>query len=135
MTVELRNVPGWPEPAGFSHVSIAPVGRVVHLAGTGGTRPDGTLEDGLAAQTERAVLNLFAELDAAGAEPEDLVRLTFLVVGWTGASIPELVAGVTAAGRSRPLPPVPSTLHGVQSLFFDGMLVEIDGVAIIGASS
>jgi enamine deaminase RidA (YjgF/YER057c/UK114 family) len=132
MSVELRNVPGWPDPVGFSHVSIAPAGRVIHLAGTGGTRPDGTLEVGLAAQTERALLNLFDELDAAGAEPEDLVRLTILVVGWTEASMPELVAGVVAAGEARPFPPVPSTLHGVQSLFYDGMLVEVDGVAIVG---
>lgn len=131
MTVELRNSPNLSKPRGFSHVSIAPAGRIVHIAGQVGTDSNGVLQGGLAEQTERALLNLAEALDAAGATAADLVKLTYLVVGWREAMIPEFVAGITKAAATRPFPPVPSTLHGVQSLFLDGMLVEVEGVAVL----
>jgi enamine deaminase RidA (YjgF/YER057c/UK114 family) len=131
MTVELRNVPGQSEPAGFSHISIAPPGRIVHLAGQPGVNPDGTFPEGLAAQTERAALNFVDALEAAGATPDDLVKLTILVVGWNESMTGELFEGVIAAAAVKPLPPVPTTMHGVQALFEDAMLVEIEGVAVL----
>jgi len=131
MTVELRNVAELPEPVGFSHISIAPAGRIVHLAGQPGHNADGSFPDGLAAQTERAALNLVAALEAAGATADDLVKLTILVVGWNESMTAELFEGVIAAAAIKPLPPVPTTMHGVQALFEDAMLVEIEGVAVI----
>ena len=131
MTVELRNVPGLPEPVGFSHISIAAPGQIVHFAGQPGSNADGTFPEGLAAQTKRAALNLAEAIDASGATPNDLVKLTILVVGWDESMIPELMEGVIAAAEVRPLPPVPTTMHGVQALFQDAMLVEIEGVAVI----
>lgn len=131
MTVELRNVPGLEEPVGFSHISIAPAGRIVHLAGQPGVNADGTFPAGLAAQTERAALNFAQALEAAGATPDDLVKLTILVVGWNESMSGELFEGIIAAAALRPLPPVPATMHGVQALFQDAMLVEIEGVAVI----
>lgn len=131
MSVELRNVPGLRELHGYSHVAIAPAGRILVLAGQGGHDADGAVAGGLAQQTEQALLNLTAALDTAGASAADLVKLTILVVDWKQSLLGELVCGITAAGRSRPLLPVPSTLIGVQSLFFDDMLVEIEGVAVL----
>ena len=131
MPIELRNSDRLPEPRGYSHASIAPPGSIVHLAGQIGTDADGNLADGLAAQTERALLNLGAALDAAGGTPSDLVKLTVLVVGWTEAMQPGLFEGMVAAGEQQPLPQVPITLVGVQSLFLDAALIEIEGVAVL----
>ena len=43
----------------------------------------------------------------------------------------ELFEGIIAAAAVKPLPPGPTTMHGVQALFEDAMLVEIEGVAVI----
>lgn len=129
MTIELRNAPSLPEPAGFSHLSIGPAGRIVHLSGQIGSDATGSLVEGLAAQTSQALDNLIAALDGAGAGPEDLAKITIYIVDWTEASQPEFFAGL--AGASTRLPLVPITLVGVQSLFLDAALVEIEGVAVL----
>lgn len=130
MTIELRNADALPEPAGFSHLSIGPSGgRVVHLAGQIGSDEAGALADGLAAQTSQALDNLVAALSGADAGPEDLAKITIYIVGWTEARQPELFAGI--GGASTRLPLIPITLIGVQSLFLDAALVEIEGVAVL----
>lgn len=132
MTIELRNSDRLPAPQGFSHLSIAPAGaRIVHLAGQIGTDAEGVLADGLAAQTEQALSNLVDALAAADATPDDLVKTTMLVVGWRESMQRELFAGIVAAAEKNPLPLVPVTLVGVQSLFLDDALIEIEGVAAL----
>ncbi|MEM9610896.1 MAG: RidA family protein [Actinomycetota bacterium] len=131
MTVELRNAASLPEPQGFSHASIAPGGRIVHLAGQLGSDADGVLADGLAAQTERALGNLVEALRAASAEPEHLVKTTIYVVRWSESMQPQLFEGIIAAGSTTRLPQVPITLIGVHSLFLDDALVEIEGTAVL----
>lgn len=131
MTIELRNATSLPAPAGFSHLSIGPAGRLVHLAGQIGTDESGTLADGLAAQTTRSLDNLVEALRAADAGPEDLAKITIYIVDWTEAHQPELFAGL--GGASTRLPLVPITLIGVQSLFLDAALVEIEGVAVLAS--
>lgn len=131
MTIELRNADQLPTPQGFSHASIAPPGPIVHLAGQIGTDADGNLADGLAAQTEQALLNLVVALEAAGATRDDLAKTTMYVVGWSEAKQSELFEGIIAAAGTAPLPQVPVTLIGVQSLFLDAALIEIDGVAVL----
>ena len=49
------------------------------VAGQLGLRPDGSLEDGLEAQMERAWKNIFALLEAGGFGREQLVRATIYV--------------------------------------------------------
>lgn len=129
MTIELRNAADLPEPAGFSHLSIGPSGRIVHLAGQIGSDGTGALVDGLTAQTSQALDNMVAALAAADAGPADLAKVTIYIVDWTEARQPELFAGLV--GASTRLPLVPITLIGVQSLFLDAALVEIEGVAVL----
>ena len=134
MAVELRNVPGEPAPQGFSHVSIAGGGRLIHMAGRVGTDEQGqVVEGGLAAQTERALLNVGRSLEAAGASEQDLVKLTVYVVGWDPSMFEALGTGLLAARAARPSPEVPVTVIGVQALFAPDMLVEIEGVAVAGS--
>lgn len=132
MTVEYLNTPGVPEPQGFTHISIARGERIVHVAGQVGQDENGDIvTGGLAAQTERAALNLGRALEAAGASESDLVKVTVYVVGWEPSMFEELAAGFGAARAARPGPEVPVTLIGVHSLFQPDMLLEIEGVAIV----
>jgi enamine deaminase RidA (YjgF/YER057c/UK114 family) len=131
MSVEYLNTPGVPEPQGFTHISIASGDRIVHLAGQVGQDENGEIvPGGLAAQAERALLNLGSALEAAGASESDLVKITIYVVDWDPSKFEELVSGLGAAQAQRPGPEVPVTLIGVQSLFQPDMLIEIEGVAI-----
>jgi len=131
MTIELRNSDRLTPPVGYSHASIAPAGRIVHLAGQLGMDADGTITEGLAAQTEQALLNFVDALAAAGATPENLVKMNVLVVGWLESMQGELFAGMGAAAQRNPLPQVPITLIGVESLYLDAALIEIEGVAVL----
>jgi enamine deaminase RidA (YjgF/YER057c/UK114 family) len=88
---------------------------------------------GLAAQTERALLNVALGLDAAGADDTDLVRLTVYVVGWEPSMVEQLGAGMQAARTARRwTASPPATLIGVSSLFEPEMLVEVEAVAVTG---
>ncbi len=131
MTIEFRNSDRLVPPVGYSHASIAPPGRIVHLAGQIGMDADGNIAEGLAAQTEQALRNLVDALAAADATPGDLVKITLLVVGWLESMQGELFAGMGAAAQDHPLPAVPITLVGVESLFLDAALIEIEGVAVV----
>ena len=71
----------------------APLGRYVHqievtgeartlyLAGQVGIRPDGSVPDDAVEQLGVAIENVLRNLEAAGFEPTDLVKLTTYVVG------------------------------------------------------
>jgi len=132
MTIELRNSDKLPPPAGYSHASIAPAGRIVHLAGQIGIDADGTHPDGLAAQTEQAFINLVDALTGASdATVADLVKITAYVVGWRESMGAQLFEGIGRAAATNPLPLVPITLIGVQSLFLDESLIEVEAVAVI----
>ncbi len=133
MPIELRNSDRLPAPQGFSHASIAPPGRIVHLAGQIGTDADGNHPDGLAAQTEQALNNVIDAVVGIGAATNDVAKLTMYVVGWRAAMQRELFAGLaaSAAAQESPLPLVPITLVGVQSLFLDESLIEIEAVAVL----
>ncbi len=132
MTIEYRNSTKLPAPAGFSHASIAPAGRIVHLAGTIGTDADGNHPESLAAQTAQALSNMVDALTGASdATVDDLVKVTLYVVGWRESMQTELFTGIAQAAAVNPLPQVPITLIGVQSLFLDDSLIEVEGTAVI----
>jgi len=131
MPIELRNSDLLPAPQGFSHAAIASPGRIVHLSGQIGTDAKGNHPDGLAAQTEQAMLNLMAALVGVGGSLDDLAKLTIYVVGWTAAMQGDLFKGLAKAGKVNPIGLVPITLVGCQSLFLDESLIEIEGVAVL----
>ena len=65
------------------------------------------------------------------ATPENLVKTTMYVVGYRESMQDELFAGIINAAAKNSLPLVPITLVGVQSLFLDAALIEIEGVAVL----
>ena len=131
MSIELRNSDRLPAPQGYSHASIAPPGRVVHLAGQIGTDAEGNHPEGLAAQTDQAMRNIVDALVGVGGSTDDLAKLTMYVVGWTAAMQGELFQGLGAAAKINPIGLVPITLVGIQSLFLDESLIEIEAVAVL----
>jgi enamine deaminase RidA (YjgF/YER057c/UK114 family) len=131
MSIELLNSDRLPAPQGFSHASIASPGRIVHLSGQIGTDADGNHSDGLAAQTDQAMRNIVDALIGVGGSTEDLAKLTIYVVGWTAAMQGDLFTGLGAAAQVNPIAQVPITLVGIQSLFLDESLIEIEAVAVL----
>jgi enamine deaminase RidA (YjgF/YER057c/UK114 family) len=134
MPVEKMNPPTLSEPQGFMHVGIATGSRLVFLAGQVAQSTAGELVGAgdLAAQTEQALLNVGAGLDAAGATFDDVAKLTLYVVDWDEGKMEQLMAGVMrAAERLNAAPLVPSTLVPVPRLFQEGYLIELDVTAVL----
>ena len=70
-------------------------------------------------------------LTGVGGEVDNLAKMVVYVVGWKESMQRELFAGIGAAAQVNPLPLIPITLVGVQSLFLDAALIEVEGTAVI----
>src|ERR1700733_14229902 len=70
---------GWPRPRGYAN-GVAAIGETIFVGGQIGWDTEGEFRTGLVAQIEQALKNILAVLEAAGAGPEDLVRLTWYLV-------------------------------------------------------
>ncbi len=123
-------MPELTEPPGYRHYAIATGSRLVFTAGavpldpTGGLVGAGDHE----VQTEQVLANLLATLEAAGARADDVVKTTVFVVGEEA----EAKKTVWRAVQRSELATAPSTLVGIASLGYEGQLVEIEAVAVMG---
>src|SRR5205823_5321878 len=70
---------GWPMPKGYAN-GMAADGRIVVTGGVIGWDGEERLADGFVAQVRQTLANIKAILEAGGARPEHLVRLTWYVV-------------------------------------------------------
>jgi len=132
--IQTLNPPTVPEPQGFTHVAITSGTRIVFLAGQVAQDADGELVGAgdLAAQTEQALVNVAACLEAAGATFADVAKTTMYVVDWEEAKMEQLIAGTMRAAERLGTPPlVPVTLIPVARLFSEGYLIEIDSTAVL----
>jgi len=115
----------------YHHVCVSEGWRMVHVAGQVAFDRDRNLQggDSLEAQTRFTFENLQTALGAGGAALEDLVMMTFYVVGYQEQHRDVLmdVMGEFLPPEHRP----PSTLLGVQALAYPELLIEIDGMAVI----
>jgi enamine deaminase RidA (YjgF/YER057c/UK114 family) len=84
---------GWPLPKGYAN-GMAADGRIVVTGGVIGWDADERLADGFVAQVRQTLANIKAILEAGGARPEHLVRLTWYVV-----DIEEYLANLKALGQ------------------------------------
>ena len=95
MSHEILEPAGWPRPRGYSN-GVAASGRQVFVSGQIGWDAGGRIvSDDFAAQVRQALFNIVAVLAAAGAKPEQLVRLT-----WYVTSRDEYVASLDAVGTA-----------------------------------
>lgn len=124
-------IPQGVSPArGYSHVVAVTGGTTVYVAGQIALGPDGKIvgED-IATQARQVFLNVRAALTAAGATFSDVVKMTTYVVGLDDAKL----AAIREA-RKGFLPsagPPASTLVGVSRLAMEGLLIEVEVVAVI----
>lgn len=126
MTLELIDPEKLPTSPAYTQVVVARGTRTIYVSGQVAT---GSAVDGdLAAQARSVHENLAIALEAAGARPADVAKLTTYVVDYR----PELrpVIGETRRamfGDHRPA----STLVGVAALFQPQYLIEVEAVAVV----
>ena len=116
---------------------VAPASRYSHgvehrlgmrrlvISGQVGVRPDGTVPDGLEAQTELALDNLVAVLREAGMDIPDLVKMTTYVTVPGSAAVFRRVRDRRFAGHAPA-----STYLEIAGLASPRFLVEIEGEAV-----
>ena len=131
MTIERIDPEGLPTPVGYTQVTVATGGRIVHVSGQIGVDADGTLAgDDLRSQAEQAFRNLATALTAAGATLADVAKITFFVVDYTPDSMgPLFEAAVAAFGAEVPI--TATTLIGVACLSDPSHKIEVEATAVI----
>lgn len=118
-----------PAPNGYSHAVVATGGRrIVMIAGQGGEDASGKLSPRFADQVKQAYANLRRVLDAVGAKPGQVAKLTTYVAGYDQSRLPVMTEHLTAMfGTALPA----QTLVPVPRLALDGMLFEVDAVVML----
>ncbi|WP_225771310.1 RidA family protein [Inquilinus sp. Marseille-Q2685] len=118
-----------PSPNGYSTAVITPRnGRLAYISGQGGQDGTGALSPDFAVQVRQAYANLRTALEALGARPERVAKLTVFVVdhdmsklGVLTKTVKEMFGGALPA----------QTLIPVPRLAVDGMLFEVEAVAVL----
>lgn len=134
MPVTVLNPEGLPKPVTYRQVAVATGSRTVFLAGQVARNADGELvgRGDLTAQVEQALLNVATALEAVGGTFDHVARLTVYVVHLREADMAAIGEGVErAAVRLDQDLARPVTMVGVEALFQDDLLVEIDAIAVL----
>jgi enamine deaminase RidA (YjgF/YER057c/UK114 family) len=120
----------WPRPSGYSH-GIVVDGPVVFLAGQiGWDAVTGRVAEGMATQIEQALRNIVTLLAETGAQPSDIVRLT-----WFVTDMEQYRQGAKAIGQGyrrvlgKHFPTM--SVIGVSCLVERDALVEIEATAVL----
>lgn len=123
-------VPGWKRPSGYSN-GIAARGELVFVAGqVGWDAEERLVSDAFVPQFAQALENVRAVLEAAGAKPEHLARVTVYVTD--RSAYQRELAAMGAAWRrvlGRVYPAM--TLVEVAALLEEGALVEVEATAVV----
>jgi enamine deaminase RidA (YjgF/YER057c/UK114 family) len=123
---------GWAAPRGYAHAVEAAAGRTLWIAGQIGWDPrtQQLVSGGFVEQVRQALRNIVDVLEAAGARPEHLVRLTWYVTdrdAYLGATREIGVAYREVMGRHYPA----MAVVVVAGLVEEGAMVEIEGTAVV----
>jgi enamine deaminase RidA (YjgF/YER057c/UK114 family) len=120
---------GDPSPNGYSTAVIAPANaRVAYISGQGGQDSTGALSPDFAAQVKQAYANLRTALDAVGARPDQVAKLTVFVVDHDMSKLEVLTRNVKEMfGEALPA----QTLVPVPKLAIDPMLFEVEAVVVL----
>ncbi len=118
-----------PSPNGYSTVVITPAeGRMAYISGQGGQDSRGALSPDFAVQVEQAYANLRTALDALGAKPDQVAKLTVFVVDHDMSKLEVLTRNVKKMfGDALPA----QTLIPVPKLAIDPMLFEVEAIVIL----
>ena len=114
-----------PPLAGYAHqIEIRGRQRWLVLSGQVGMRPDGALPEDALEQLEVALDNVLGNLEAAGMEVQDLVKLTFYLVGEMDAGQRRALTSAKMDGHEPCM-----TLLYVAGLANPALKVEVDAWA------
>ncbi|MEN9923896.1 MAG: hypothetical protein RL268_22 [Pseudomonadota bacterium] len=118
-----------PEKGIYSQISIAPTGRLAFIAGQVARDADGKMV-GIGDHRTQALQcfrNIAAAIAAVGAQPSQLVRMSFSVVAHDKATVGIIFdAGLEIFGDD--FPACASTYRAVVALGMPDWLIEIDGI-------
>ena len=120
---------GWPRPKGYANAMRAR-GTVLVTGGLVGWDAAGTFAAGFVRQVRQVLENVRAVLEAGGARPEHLVRLTWYVTDIDAyrANLPAIGAAYRdVLGRHFPA----MAVIGVSTLVEPAAMVEIEATAIV----
>jgi enamine deaminase RidA (YjgF/YER057c/UK114 family) len=128
---ETMNPPTLASPAGYSQVVRVTAGTTIHIAGQVAWDKDGTLvgSGDFEAQTRQVLANLREALAAVECGFGDLVRIGIYVVDHNEAKL-QVIRHVRDEFFGDITPPA-STLLGVAALAVPGLMIEIDGIAVL----
>jgi len=130
MTARRINPPGWPEPRGYSN-GIVSSGKVLAIGGQVGWTAEQVFEaKDFVGQFDQTLANIRAILDAAGARPEHVIRMTVYVTDLDAYRASLRALGPiwkTHMGRWYPA----MALVGVTGLVEPAALVEIETTAVL----
>lgn len=111
---------------GYSQATVAAAGvRLIHIAGQVGMAEAGPND--FRSQVDRSFDNLVAALKAAGGRIEDVIKITLLIKDHDPDKLRYIGEKRRAVFGSTP---PASTLIPVSRLYADGVLFEIDAVAV-----
>ncbi|PTL75154.1 RidA family protein [Vitiosangium sp. GDMCC 1.1324] len=133
-TLVLTNPKGLfdPSPYGFSHVAqVAPGTKLIYLAGQGGENESGQLQPDFRLQVRQAFSNIRTALKSVGADVGDVAKLTMLVVDHSEEKLRIIGPELDQAWNGGMKPTC--TLIPVPRLALDGMLFEVEAVAVLRA--
>ncbi len=132
MKKEFLNPKGLFSSPAFSQVAtVTAAGKTIFVSGQVALDEKGELvgRGDIRAQTRKVFENMKLALAAAGAGFDDVIKLTYYIVGYR----PELLAPIREVRSeylSKTQPPS-STLIGVEKLFLDDVLIEVDAIAVL----
>jgi enamine deaminase RidA (YjgF/YER057c/UK114 family) len=117
-----------PAPFGYSQAVITGGGRMAFISGQGGADGTGMLAADFATQVEQAYANLRTAFAGIGARPDQVAKLTIFVVDHDESKLGVLTRCVLETfGTALPA----QTLVAVSRLALDGMLFEVEAVAVL----
>ena len=126
------NPPTLLQPRGYTHVvTVEGGGKMVFISGQVAVDKDGKLvgPGDLKTQIRQAASNLKLALEAADATASDIVKTNTYIVNYKPAdysALREARAELFPSGE-----PPASTLVGVTSLAVDGLMVEMEAIAVV----
>jgi enamine deaminase RidA (YjgF/YER057c/UK114 family) len=120
-----------PRPNAYSHLAVFPAGwRIILPAGQGGETEDQVLSEDFATQLRQALTNTETVLAAAGATMSDVAKFNLLIVEHNAGKFGVIREEFDRVwGDQKPA----WTLIPVPALALEGMLVEIDVIAVVPA--
>jgi enamine deaminase RidA (YjgF/YER057c/UK114 family) len=130
MDKEIINPETLARPSGFSHGILVSKGQMLFLAGQTASDQDGRIPGDLVAQYEQVLSHLKTVVEAAGGRMQDIVKMTIFV-----SNRDDYLAHLKLLGK------VHQTFFGsyypamalleISRFFQEGVLIEIEGIAVI----